>query len=261
MITKESWYKEALGLDLQWGGFERDYSRGSMDPERYRDWFNLALRTERLDDLPKEVLEQLPPDFVQGVLTLTPGMSLGEIRSVWDLSLQVNKVPGLPLRLHQVPGGLTLEMVKKSEKAGIQINVQCWIHSEVTAELEDGDWSLQYDGAVAPDLRTYNHNANQYFDSRYQLQQRPDKLLARLKRLGWSYSDDPDDGGVTYKREFETGRRFPGYRAISEWAWTRRVKEKLTLYFNKLHVYKEGPHEFSGGQFPYANWMKETFQS
>lgn len=263
MIHQEAWYREALHLDLQWREFqrefEREYGRGGMDPHKYRDWFILALRTGKLKDLPGEVFQQLTPDFVEGYLTLTPDMSLEEIRSVWELSLQLNGVAGVPLKMSGVPNGLTLEMVKKSEKAGVKIIASCWISSSGLAELGDGDWSLQYDGPVAPDLRTYDQSGrvNQYHDPSYQLRDRPDKLLARLKRLGWNYSEDR---GVTFEREFESGRRSPLRRVISDWALDVRFREVLSLYFIELRVSAGGGLQtISPGTVPWNEWKKEVF--
>lgn len=236
-INRETWYREALSS--QWDDFESLFEKGQLEESRYGEWLNLALRTDRLKEIPYQIV---------GVMTrLDPKMSPEEILGAWRLALNFTRIPD----------GLTLGMLKKSEKAGVDIHAVCWIGSDAYVPGYDGGHSLQYNGPVAPDLKTYSHSANQYHDLKYQLVQSPEKLLNRLKRLGWSYSEDQ---GVHHEREFAPGR-FPGRRQISEWAQREPVSEELTLYFNELRIYLGGKsYTIPPGRVAYWYlWVKEVF--
>lgn len=247
LLQRETWVKEAFSKT--WDQYQSLHDKGRLTPEEYQEWAQLATRVGRLDS---GFYEMLPPGVKDSLFVLRPGMSKEAIQDIWAGAIEIPRLPK----------GLDLKMLKASEKAGIRITVKGWISSEAVVQDEDdqNSWHLQYDGPVTPDLKGYDHNANQYHDPKYQIHNTPLPMLRHFKKYDWTLSEY---GELQTVREFEPGR-FPGRRAISEWARSERVRETLSFHFIEYTVSVPGKgfkivYPGHGNSDAWDNWVEEFF--
>lgn len=242
MIQKEAWYREAL--DPEWQEFQRAHGRGELDAEGYQRWARLALRTRRFD---LAFFRQFPKEAQQQLLQLRSGMAPEAIKDVWEIALLVR----------HAPYGLTLDMLKRGKKAGVEVYALTWLSSAAYVPGDsNNDWSLQYDGAVDPGLQNYNPSADPYHDTQYQYRGDPERMLKRLKKLGWVY-----DEGLGAEREHAPGT-WRGRSHMAPWARNEPVHEELQLHLIELQVQIDGKSETVPPGYvseAWDNWILEVF--